>query len=92
MKPLFLAALLSLVTSGPGTGQQTPPCCTATIRIRVPERTGVVYLTGSLAQLGPWRADGLALTGRGRERTARITVPSNATFEYKFTLGNWDGE
>ena len=53
LKPLFLAALLSLATSGPGTAQQTPPCCTATIRIRVPERTGVVYLTGSLAQLGP---------------------------------------
>jgi glycosidase/S-formylglutathione hydrolase FrmB len=60
--------------------------------VNVPEGTGAVYLAGSLPQLGPWRADGVALDGDGRERGARITVPPGTTFEYKFTLGTWDRE
>jgi predicted alpha/beta superfamily hydrolase len=60
--------------------------------VRVPEGTGTVYLAGSLPELGPWRPDGLAMTGEGRERTARVTAPSGTTFEYKFTLGSWDRE
>jgi len=69
-----------------------PQCCTATIRVRVPEGTGTVYLAGSLPELGPWRPDGRAMAGEGRERTARVTAPSGTTFEYKFTLGSWDRE
>jgi len=60
--------------------------------VRVPEGTGTLYLAGSLPQLGPWRPDGVALTGEGRERTTQITVPPGTTFEYKFTLGAWDRE
>lgn len=67
-------------------------CCTATIRVRVPEGTGPVYLAGSLPELGPWRPNALALTGEGRERAARITAPPGTTLEYKFTLGSWDRE
>ena len=94
LKPIALAALIALVPAEPGTALQQPAtqCCTITLRVRVPERTGVVYLTGSDDQLGPWRADGLALGGRGRERTTRITIAPGTTFEYKFTLGNWDEE
>jgi enterochelin esterase-like enzyme len=60
--------------------------------VRVPRGTGTVYLTGSLPQLGPWRPDGLAMSGTGRERTAVVTTPPGARFEYKFTLGSWDRE
>jgi predicted alpha/beta superfamily hydrolase len=67
-------------------------CCTVTVRVRVPEGTGTVYLAGSLAELGPWRADALALAGPGRERTGEVTAPPGTTLEYKFTLGSWDRE
>ena len=67
-------------------------CGTVTLRVRVPEGSETVYLAGSLPQLGPWRPDGLALTGDGRDRTARVTVTPGTTFEYKFTLGSWDRE
>jgi enterochelin esterase-like enzyme len=67
-------------------------CCTATIRALVPEGTGTVYLAGSLPTLGPWRPDGQAMTGEGRERTALVTAQPGTTIEYKFTLGTWDRE
>ena len=67
-------------------------CCTATIHARVPEGTGTLYLAGNLPELGPWRPDGLAMSGSGRERTAQVTAPPGTTFEYKFTLGTWDRE
>ncbi|MFI5214816.1 MAG: alpha/beta hydrolase-fold protein [Gemmatimonadales bacterium] len=58
----------------------------------VPEGTGPVYIAGSLPELGPWRPDGRAMTGAGRERSVRIAAPPGTTFEYKFTLGSWDRE
>jgi hypothetical protein len=85
VSPLALAALLTLAP--PPTG-----CCTATITVRVPPGTGVVYLAGSLPELGPWRPDGRALTGRGPERTTRLSAPAGTILEYKFTLGLWDRE
>jgi predicted alpha/beta superfamily hydrolase len=67
-------------------------CCTVTIRVHVPDGTDTVYLAGSLPELGPWRPDGRAMTGEGRERTTQVTAPPGTTFEYKFTLGSWDRE
>ena len=92
---LALAALLTSASSPGATsqvGEAAGQCCTATIRVRVPEGTGTVYVGGSLPQLGPWHADGLALTGEGRDRSAEITAPPGTTFEYKITLGSWDRE
>jgi S-formylglutathione hydrolase FrmB len=92
---LALAALLAVTSSAsakPPVQESAAGCCTATIRVRVPEGTGTVYLAGSLPELGPWRPDGRALTGEGRERTVRVTAPPGTTFEYKFTLGAWDRE
>ena len=92
---LALAGSLALQAGAQPARPAEPPvtaCCTATIRVRVPEGTGTVYLAGSLPQLGSWRPDGLALGGQGRERTARITAPSGTSVEYKFTLGSWDRE
>ncbi|MDH3368443.1 MAG: hypothetical protein OEO17_11415, partial [Gemmatimonadota bacterium] len=63
-----------------------------TVRATVPEGTGTVYLTGNLPELGPWRPDGIAMTGEGRERMAQLSVPLGTTIEYKFTLGSWDRE
>jgi len=92
---LSLAALLAVTTSASGNpplDESTAECCTATIRVRVPEGTGTVYLAGSLPELGPWRPDGRALEGQGRERVVRVTAPPGTIFEYKFTLGAWDRE
>jgi enterochelin esterase-like enzyme len=94
----LLAGLAAALTLGPpGAAQEPAPrpsaaCCTVTIRVTVPEGTGTVYLAGSLPELGPWRPDGLAMTGAGRERSARLTAPRGTTFEYKFTLGSWSRE
>lgn len=75
------------------TAPQPPdPCCTATIRVTVPEGTGTVYLTGSLPELGPWRPDARAMAGAGRERSVRVTVARGTVVEYKLTLGSWDRE
>lgn len=79
----------------PGTGStsgSSSDCCTATIRARVPEGTGTVYLAGNIPELGPWKADGLAMDGKGTERVAKLRVPMGTELEYKFTLGSWDRE
>jgi predicted alpha/beta superfamily hydrolase len=90
------AAALFLVMTLPGLTRPPPPpaasCCTAVIRVSVPRGTDTVYLAGSLPSLGPWRPDGLALTGTGQERSVRITAPPGTIVEYKFTLGSWDRE
>ena len=90
-----LTALLAVASSPSGKPplhESAAGCCTATVRVRVPEGTGTVYLAGSLPELGPWRPNGLAMIGDGRERTAQVTAPPGTTFEYKFTLGSWDRE
>jgi predicted alpha/beta superfamily hydrolase len=92
---LVLTVMLAAASGAGGKPPQRRPaaqCCTAIIHVRVPDGTGTVYLAGSLPQLGPWRPDGLAMTGEGRERTARVTAAPGTTFEYKFTLGSWDRE
>jgi enterochelin esterase-like enzyme len=86
-------AVVGLPTAAaPATVPQDTSCCTATIRVHVPEDTGPVFLAGSLPELGPWRPDGSPLQGAGRERSVRIAMPPGTTFEYKFTLGSWDRE
>lgn len=92
---LAFAALVAVASRADGqqaAGGSAAGCCTATIRVRVPEGTGTVYLAGNIPELGPWRPDGRAMVGEGRERTARVTAPPGTTFEYKFTLGSWDRE
>ena len=96
LKAFVVVTLLSLAACGdrpqgdaaagePGTHQ-------VRITAVVPDGAPTVYLTGSLAALGPWDPAGLAMTGEGRERTATLTVPHGDTLEYKFTLGRWDRE
>ncbi|HEU5219252.1 MAG TPA: alpha/beta hydrolase-fold protein [Gemmatimonadales bacterium] len=70
---------------------QAQACCTATIRVRVPEGTGPLYLTGNLPELG-WRPDALRMDGSGTGRIVRVTAPAGTEFKYKFTLGGWDRE
>ncbi len=92
---LALTALVAAASGSvatPPIQRAEPACCTATIRVRVPEGTGAVYLAGNLPQLGSWRADALRLAGTGRDRTVRVTAPAGTLFEYKFTLGSWDRE
>lgn len=93
MKSLAIAGLLGILAAVEGIAQELrPSCCIVTIRAHVPEATGTVYLTGSLPQLGPWKADGLALSGQGRERIAGFTAPAGTVLEYKLTLGDWEQE
>jgi predicted alpha/beta superfamily hydrolase len=90
-----LAALLALTACAGGERSSTHTCadsCAVTVRALVPEGTDTVYLAGNLPALGPWRPDGMAMSGDGRERTAHVQVPPGMTFEYKFTLGTWDRE
>jgi len=90
-----LVALLGGASRTAAQQPGSPPpseCCTATIRVTVPEGTGTVYLAGSVPELGPWRPDGRAMTGAGRARVTRVTAPRGTAFEYKFTLGSWDRE
>jgi predicted alpha/beta superfamily hydrolase len=92
---ITLAAILAVASIAQGqqpAREPAPQCCTATIRVRVPEGTGTLYLAGSLPELGPWRPDGLAMAGAGRERSAQVNAPRGTSFEYKFTLGTWDRE
>lgn len=63
-----------------------------TVIAEVPEGAGVVYLAGNLPELGPWKPDGLAMTGEGRERSVSLDVPHGFAFEYKLTLGDWSRE
>lgn len=90
-RALPLAILLTVLAAAPAQ-PRTAQCCTVTLRVRVPEGTGPVYLAGNLAELGPWRPDGRLLEGTGRERTVQVTAPAGTVFEYKFTLGTWDRE
>jgi enterochelin esterase-like enzyme len=63
-----------------------------TIRATVPENSGAVYLTGDLAELGPWRADGLLMQGEGRARSATLRTRRGIRLEFKITQGSWDRE
>ena len=96
LSPVLALVLLlpaaPILGTQPSRNETSARCCTVTIRVRVPESTGTVYLAGSLPKLGPWRPDALPLAGQGRERTAEVTAPPGTTFEYKFTLGSWDRE
>ena len=90
---LTVVAALAGCADRPDSGAevvQAAQCCEVTLQATVPEGTGTVYLAGSVDSLGPWRPDGQAMTGEGRERSARIVVPPQTDLEYKFTLGSWD--
>lgn len=63
-----------------------------TVVARVPKGVGPVYLTGNLAELGPWNPAALAMGGAGEERTAIVRAPIGTVFEFKVTLGSWDRE
>lgn len=63
-----------------------------TVRAIVPERSGEVYLTGNLPELGPWRADGLLMSGDGRTRTVTLRAPAGQSVELKITQGRWERE
>jgi enterochelin esterase-like enzyme len=91
MRQALPFAALLLLASCAGR-ESAADCCTATIRVVVPDTTGTVYLAGSLPGLGPWQPNGRVMTGSGRERTVQVTAPRGTVFEYKLTLGSWDRE
>jgi enterochelin esterase-like enzyme len=73
----------------PKTGEALP---TITIKARVPENTGPLYITGNRPELGDWQPRGLVMKGSAQERTAVLHFPAGTHLEYKFTLGSWDRE
>lgn len=91
MRALTIAAVL-LFLHACARENAPEPCCTATIVAIAPEGTPALYLAGDLEELGPWKADGLLMTGEGRERVARVHAPKGTELQYKFTLGSWARE
>lgn len=85
-------AVSSLLLLASGIAGAQAPCCSLSLRVRVPAGTGPVYIGGNLPELGPWHADGRRLDGTGTERTTRFTIPAGTVLEYKYTLGSWDRE
>ncbi len=95
MRVLYTLTVSLLVigcAAGESSNEELSDCCAVTISATVPENTGTLYLTGDLAELGPWQANALAMDGAGRKRTAQLVVPPGTELEYKFTLGSWDRE
>ncbi|MEQ1708320.1 MAG: alpha/beta hydrolase-fold protein [Terricaulis sp.] len=82
-----LALLAAACATPPDAGLRS-----VTIRAVVPDNSGPVFLVGNLPELGPWRADGLAMQGEGRERTVTLRVPLGTSLEFKVTQGSWDRE
>ena len=54
-----------------------------TVRARVPETSGTVYLTGNLPELGPWDPAKRAMDGFGAERRLALDVPAGMRLEPK---------
>jgi alpha-amylase len=65
---------------------------TVTIRARVPDGVGTVYVAGNVPALGPWDPAKFAMEGTGRDRVAVFRVPDETLLEFKFTLGSWARE
>ncbi len=64
-----------------------------TIRATVPEGTPVVYVAGSVPELGAWDPGKVTMEGTGRERVLRVAPASDAReIEFKLTLGSWARE
>jgi glycosidase len=63
-----------------------------TFTVGVPEYTpGTVYVTGSIAQLGPWNPGANPMTDNGDGTWSRtFQIPDGTRFEWKYTRGNWD--
>lgn len=76
----------------PACASDAPTSRFITVRAIVPEMSGDVYLTGSLSELGPWRADGLLMSGNGGLRTATVRVLAGETAAFKITQGRWERE
>jgi hypothetical protein len=58
----------------------------------VPEGTGNVFITGNIANLGPWNPSGALMYRDGNRRIYALEAPQGFVFEYKFTLGGWETE
>lgn len=73
-------------------GFKGDPPRTVYIAVNVPAATGVVYITGSAPELGPWNPRGARMAVDGNTRIYAYTAPPGTVLEYKFTLGGWDSE
>ncbi|HXU76057.1 MAG TPA: CBM20 domain-containing protein, partial [Methylomirabilota bacterium] len=82
----------SIAAAAPAVPKTAAALRTITIKARVPENTGTLYITGDQPELGDWNPRGLAMKGSGQERTAVLHLRAGTHLEYKFTLGSWDRE
>ena len=86
MRAVVLIVAAVLAGAGPAWGRAVR------VVVRVPAGTdGAVYLAGSLAAVGGWRADGVRLD-RLPDGTVAGTVelPVGAELQFKLTRGTWD--
>ncbi|CAN5238266.1 alpha-amylase family glycosyl hydrolase [soil metagenome] len=65
-----------------------------TFTVGVPEYTpadAVVYVTGSISQLGPWNPGAYPMTRNSDGTWSRtFEIADGTTFEWKYTRGNWE--
>ncbi len=65
-----------------------------TFTVGVPDYTpagATVYVTGSIAQLGPWNPGAFPMTDNGDGTWSRtFEIPDGTSFEWKYTRGNWE--
>jgi enterochelin esterase-like enzyme len=80
-------AMIVALSACAATARQT------TIRATVPEGTPVVYVAGSVPELGSWDPGKVAMEGDGRDRVLRFDPARDAReIEFKLTLGSWARE
>lgn len=90
----FAISLLALLPMGvfaqPDAKEET-----RTLRVvaRVPADAEAVFITGNLAEWGPWNpAKQTMSVTSATEREATVTVPTGSKIEFKITAGSWDHE
>ena len=84
---VVVVAMIVALSACAATAHQT------TIRATVPEGTPVVYVAGSVPELGAWDPSKVPMQGSGNERVLRFDPAGDAReIEFKLTLGSWSRE
>jgi len=93
LRQLALLILPFLPVTLPAQGEATKETHTLRILARVQAETEKVYVTGNLAEWGPWNPAKHAMTSVSEgQYEATVTVPKGSEIEFKITAGSWDTE
>ncbi len=91
---LFVAVRVCGIVAAASCGAIEKEVVKVDVYVTVPRDTApdaTIYLAGNLAEVGSWKADGVALnrldTG---EHHAQLQLPRGRELQYKITRGSWD--